>query len=208
MLRPESIFTAELADLANLAKLPFQVTSSHPQTGHGSGSWMEMQTQEAGCNQSLNAGLPLASHREQASTTTTAFDGLLRFAAGAMLGLALVASSAGPARADVEARAVPARGSSSWFPARISWHLQDVVIPVDDKGKTTTLTKAPRACGRRVRSGTGFLSGSLGAARARQASLQRSLRLVPRRRWYPHQSEAWQSSDELGAPATVKAWSG
>ena len=47
-------------------------------------------------------------------------DGLLRFAAGAMLGLALVGFSAvSPARADVE----------------------DVVIPVDDKGKTTTLTK-------------------------------------------------------------------
>lgn len=41
----------------------------------------------------------------KASTTTTAFDGLLRFAAGAMLGLALVAGTAGPARADVEASA-------------------------------------------------------------------------------------------------------
>eukprot|EP00437_Effrenium_voratum_P002389 CAMPEP_0181436766 /NCGR_PEP_ID=MMETSP1110-20121109/21020_1 /TAXON_ID=174948 /ORGANISM="Symbiodinium sp., Strain CCMP421" /LENGTH=67 /DNA_ID=CAMNT_0023560347 /DNA_START=28 /DNA_END=228 /DNA_ORIENTATION=+ len=38
-----------------------EVTSSHPESGHGSSSWMELQTPEA-------------------STTTTAFDGLLRFA--------------------------------------------------------------------------------------------------------------------------------
>mmetsp|Transcript_74142 Transcript_74142/g.174011 ORF Transcript_74142/g.174011 Transcript_74142/m.174011 type:complete len:221 (+) Transcript_74142:65-727(+) len=86
-----------------------EVTSSHPESGHGSSSWMELQTQEA-------------------STTTTAFDGLLRFAAGAMLGLALVAGTAGPARADVE----------------------DVVIPVDDKGKTTTLTKEQLVRGKRL----------------------------------------------------------
>lgn len=55
-------------------------------------------------------------------------DGLLRFAAGAMLGLALVAGTAGPARADVE----------------------DVVIPVDDKGKTTTLTKEQLVRGKRL----------------------------------------------------------
>ena len=49
----------------------------------------------------------------KASTTTTAFDGLLRFAAGAMLGLALVAGTAGPARADVEAGAGQLPASAS-----------------------------------------------------------------------------------------------
>ncbi|CAE7415479.1 psbV [Symbiodinium natans] len=65
---------------------------------------------------------------EEVPAVTTAFDGLLRFAAGAMLGLALVAGTAGPARADVE----------------------DVVIPVDDKGKTTTLTKEQLVRGKRL----------------------------------------------------------
>ena len=37
------------------------------------------------------------------ATSPASFDGLLRFAAGAMLGLALVVGTAGPARADVEA---------------------------------------------------------------------------------------------------------
>ena len=60
----------------------------------------------------------LPSPASETSGATGAFDGILRFAAGALLGLSLV-GSAGPARADVE----------------------DVVIPVDDKGKTTTLTK-------------------------------------------------------------------
>ena len=94
----------------------------------------------------------------KASTTTTAFDGLLRFAAGAMLGLALVAGTAGPARADVEAGAgqLPAFLVCDLMFVYISASLcvcvfvnlsykdgrQDVVIPVDDKGKTTTLTKA------------------------------------------------------------------
>ena len=92
----------------------------------------------------------------KASTTTTAFDGLLRFAAGAMLGLALVAGTAGPARADVEAGAgqLPAFlvcdlmfvyvSASVCVFVNLSYKdgRQDVVIPVDDKGKTTTLTKA------------------------------------------------------------------
>ena len=38
----------------------------------------------------------------EAPTSVASFDGLLRFVAGAMLGLALVAGTAGPARADVE----------------------------------------------------------------------------------------------------------
>ena len=92
----------------------------------------------------------------KASTTTTAFDGLLRFAAGAMLGLALVAGTAGPARADVEAGAGQLRAflvcdlmfvyvsASVCVLVNLSCidSRQDVVIPVDDKGKTTTLTKA------------------------------------------------------------------
>lgn len=76
----------------------------------------------------LTGSARLEAVEEEASTTTTAFDGLLRFAAGAMLGLALVAGTAGPARADVE----------------------DVVIPVDDKGKTTTLTKEQLVRGKRL----------------------------------------------------------
>ncbi|CAE7218548.1 psbV [Symbiodinium microadriaticum] len=63
----------------------------------------------------LTGSARLEAVEEEASTTTTAFDGLLRFAAGAMLGLAL-----------------------------------DVVIPVDDKGKTTTLTKEQLVRGKRL----------------------------------------------------------
>mmetsp|Transcript_31943 Transcript_31943/g.60118 ORF Transcript_31943/g.60118 Transcript_31943/m.60118 type:complete len:218 (+) Transcript_31943:69-722(+) len=64
---------------------------------------------------------------EPEEVSACSVDGLLRFAAGAVLGLALVAT-AGPARADVE----------------------DVVIPVDDKGKTTTLTKEQLVRGKRL----------------------------------------------------------
>eukprot|EP00931_Biecheleriopsis_adriatica_P030730 TRINITY_DN1807_c0_g1_i5.p1 TRINITY_DN1807_c0_g1~~TRINITY_DN1807_c0_g1_i5.p1 ORF type:complete len:242 (+),score=66.36 TRINITY_DN1807_c0_g1_i5:66-728(+) len=56
------------------------------------------------------------------------FDGLLRMAAGALLSLALVAAAAGPAKADVE----------------------DVVIAVDEKGKTTSLTKEGVIRGKRL----------------------------------------------------------
>ena len=64
---------------------------------------MEVQTQEAR-KATKSPSLSLATVENlQASTTTMAFDGLLRFAAGAMLGLALVVGTAGPARADVEA---------------------------------------------------------------------------------------------------------
>ena len=40
-----------------------------------------------------------------------------------------------------------------------------------------------------------------GAARARQASVQRSLRLLPRRRWYPHQPESWLHRSSAGVHA-------
>ena len=63
-----------------------------------------------------------------ASAASAFGDSLLRFAAGALLGLALVSFPVAPAKADVE----------------------DVVIPVDDKGKTTTLTKEQLVRGKRL----------------------------------------------------------
>ncbi|CAE7881277.1 psbV, partial [Symbiodinium necroappetens] len=64
----------------------------------------------------------------EAPSASSSLDGLLRFAAGALLGLAMVGISGAPAKADVE----------------------DVVIPVDDKGKTTTLTKEQLVRGKRL----------------------------------------------------------
>eukprot|EP00931_Biecheleriopsis_adriatica_P030731 TRINITY_DN1807_c0_g1_i6.p1 TRINITY_DN1807_c0_g1~~TRINITY_DN1807_c0_g1_i6.p1 ORF type:complete len:244 (+),score=62.36 TRINITY_DN1807_c0_g1_i6:66-734(+) len=74
------------------------------------------------------ASLSASAGIEEAPVVALSFDGLLRMAAGALLSLALVAAAAGPAKADVE----------------------DVVIAVDEKGKTTSLTKEGVIRGKRL----------------------------------------------------------
>ena len=59
-----------------------------------------------GLGRGLSVITELQAHSElEEPASPLSVDGLLRFAAGAMLGLALVAGTAGPARADVEASA-------------------------------------------------------------------------------------------------------
>mmetsp|Transcript_119263 Transcript_119263/g.299888 ORF Transcript_119263/g.299888 Transcript_119263/m.299888 type:complete len:227 (+) Transcript_119263:66-746(+) len=61
-------------------------------------------------------------------TVASTWSSALRFLAGAVLGAVLLGSSAGPARADID----------------------DVAIPVNDKGKTTNLTKEQLVRGKRL----------------------------------------------------------
>ena len=92
----DSVICAEAKSSAHLA-------------GHGAASsWAEVTPDEASkvLGRGLSVITELQAHSElEEPASPLSVDGLLRFAAGAMLGLALVAGTAGPARADVEASA-------------------------------------------------------------------------------------------------------